>query len=172
MHNNNEIFRVFNLVSSEIIAARLVYLVGGAVRDTVYGRKPKDYDLAVLARRNDSPERIFSEMETFCSRMSQKGIKTEIFQAYEGSAGSFDERIQGLVKVYNGDVTIDVMWRTEESIYDVLSSFDFNFNQFFISETDASVIHGAAPAHLKQLRFDVAPERIEYINNKWNEYND
>lgn len=167
---NNDINMVLAVVGAEVGCLRRVYMVGGAVRDLAYGKSPKDFDIVLMAREYDSPEVVFEEMTDFCACMARRGYNTAIHQAYEGASSDFDSRIQGLVKVTIGGREVDVMWHHERSIIDLMNTFDFNFNQFFISETDPAIVHGSKPSSLIQLKDDVPAERVAYIKQKWAAY--
>lgn len=163
---------IFTVLGAELRNPRQMYMVGGAVRDLVYGRTPKDYDIALMGKELDDTSYVFEEMELLATRLVNLGHKATIYQAYERAPTEFNDRIHGLIKATINGLDVDIMWRTEHNIIDVLNSFDFNFNQFFISATDTETVHGSKPAELEQLRFGLTPERVAHITNKWSEYNE
>lgn len=72
-----DLIKIYELMKQ---ADKQLYIVGGAVRDTILGKAPKDYDLATDAK----PEEVMSllvpgfERDPTTSKVTQQGYKKKI----------------------------------------------------------------------------------------------
>lgn len=135
-------------------------IAGGAPRDLFFGVTPKDVDIVVAG----------SDMETVSKLLSKAGADFIPFHLYHD--GLTSDRISGGFKLVGGD--IDVV------VYDVLNTseaieaFDFNLNQFVLSETqrglDEAVIRFIGEDHwtnLVPVRKDFSEARHGRMQEKW-----
>lgn len=147
-------------------------LVGGCVRDTMYGAEPKDYDAVICMGDVYDLAGVLAEMESISRGLSRAGFKSEIYQAYGIKRGeeipqdSFQNMFLGCMKVnlYGNDV--DLLFSKYETIEEHVSHHDCNMNMCWLREdgTIEGQIHDT-------LEFNgvINPARVVRMTNKFNQ---
>lgn len=115
------------------------HLVGGYVRDTIFGHTPKDMDLLIPCGESHSDSDMFEHAETLCQilssvlRAEKLTSQVSIAQAYSTAQSDFNDRLHAVVQVNCEDGTkIDVLFSKAVRLSDALKAFDSNINQCFM----------------------------------------
>ena len=123
------------------LAGVSAYMVGGAVRDLVMGRAPKDYDFAVLAiteNRNGeitAPSKAHASSSPLVARASSAAL--QIARALEKKPINLGKDDKILFRIVYGDLNIDISPIQGNTIYDDLKRRDFTINAMAYNiETD------------------------------------
>lgn len=103
-----------------------LYLVGGAVRDTLLGKRPKDYDFVIIGMGMKKFEEIFSDSKHIggSSLITGKKLPVYLLEGHEVALG------RGEIKV--GDSRLDFDWEYAETIDEDLFRRDFTINAMAI----------------------------------------
>lgn len=150
-------------------------LVGGCVRDTMYGAEPKDYDAVICmgdsyAFEDVFLEDVFLEMEYISENLSRAGFKSKVYRAYGINLGesvpqdSFQNMFLGCIKVNLYGYDVDLLFSKYESIEEHVSHHDCNMNMCWLRE-DGTIewqVHDT-------LEFNgvINPARVERMTNKF-----
>lgn len=144
-------------------------LVGGCVRDTMYGAEPKDYDAVICLGDDYDYADVFSEMKIISNRLSRHGIKSKVYQAYGLGSGEeipqdgFQNMFLGCMKVnlYGDDV--DLLFSKYVSIEEHIKHHDCNMNMCYLRD---GTIEGQM---YDTLEFNgvINPARVERMTNKF-----
>ena len=145
-------------------------LVGGCVRDTMYGAEPKDYDAVLCMGDSYDFADVFLEMEYLSKELSRAGFKSKLYQAYGIALGeevpqdSFQDMFLGCMKVnlYGNDV--DLLFSKYESIEEHVSRHDCNMNMCWLRED--GTIEGQMHNTL-EFNGVINPARVERMTNKF-----
>lgn len=149
--------------------AHPAYLAGGAVRNAVHNRKPRDLDVYVLYGKSGWRGR------TACTRrfLFQHFGTVRTYRMYPDYPDKVDERNFAVDKFEFADgLALDLIATTAETIDELLSRFDFNLNQY-VAWLDPPYgrhvqFRGRREGELVQLnRVDQEnPDRAHYIREK------
>lgn len=110
-----------------------IFLVGGYVRDVAAGVHPKDCDVAILNTCDYTAEELFGIVSGVC--LHARGVfdaYVEVYQAYQDATTDFNEHILCGAKIIIGENTYDLLFFKHNNIEDVISTFDYNWNQQYI----------------------------------------
>lgn len=116
-------------------------LAGGCVRDVSVGVAPKDYDAVLCCGEMDDME-AYALLKDHVMRFQRLlDASVEIYMAYgEGKVlDGFSERLYacGKVKLPNG-YEIDLLLDKATNMVDVVSGYDCNMNQVYLTATGPS----------------------------------
>ena len=145
-------------------------LVGGCVRDTMYGAEPKDYDAVVCMCKYYDYVDVYDDMHIISRALSRAGFKSEIYQAYGIKLGeeipqdSFQNVFLGCMKVNLYGHDVDLLFSKYESIEEHVSHHDCNMNMCWLREDGA--IEGQIHDTL-EFNGVINPARVERMTNKF-----
>lgn len=144
-------------------------LAGGCARDVYYGARPKDWDIIFL--RKDYRQLLQGDPIRRRSLLGGKltdieGTHGVIFNFY----GDKNDRIAFGIKATFEDQEFDILAYETESIHEAVGAFDFNLNQFILSNTTgrAFFVGEYHPDNgLIEVRRDSSEKRKAYIREKY-----
>jgi hypothetical protein len=135
-------------------------IAGGCARDSFFGVEPKDIDIICAG----------VDPETVSRALDAGGYSYMKFPKYH--TGSDSDRLQGVWKIEGCD--IDVILYETECVYEAITKFDFNLNQFCIVGIQRGIeganIRFVGEHHwtnLVRLREDARGGRQEKMEEKW-----
>lgn len=144
-------------------------IAGGYARDLYYGAKPKDIDIVISSANQLTDTEYFQYASAISELLSQLGIPSQIHTAYarheESPSFCSTGRLSVVLSAKGADF---IFYCKAENLIDILSQFDFNLNQFaMVGSVPTYLGHEVHPnTQLVKLR-DILPDRIEYIQKKW-----
>ncbi|QHJ79707.1 MAG: hypothetical protein [Caudoviricetes sp.] len=147
-------------------------LVGGCVRDTMYGAEPKDYDAVICMGGSYDFADIFLEMEYISNGLSRAGFKSKVYQAYgiengeEVPQNGFQNMFLGCMKFNLYGYDVDLLFSKYSSIEEHVSHHDCNMNMCWLRE--GGTIEGQMHETL-EFNGVINPARVERMTNKFNQ---
>lgn len=157
---------------STLLPSHNYAFVGGAVRDYIFGREPKDHDVIVLGL---SPRDILF-------RIQFTSLEYLYFDSYAGDRPAlcgerriaFDSMWECCIKVLlpNGEY-VDLLFPqlAGASVADVVELFDSNLNMYSAYPDGSVQEHwDTDPRERLELATNTRPERARYMLDKWLEY--
>lgn len=177
--------KVVKYTGSTILAMNIAKYVGGvisggAARDLWYGVVPKDYDIIISKDKNP-----YDILEILSGTYGVSDIRFFSFYQEDGVVEEDFDRILWVFKCKYIGVEVDVISYNMEEGGNPCDLFDFNINQFTLSEVypedelgnptllstfmgDMQYFHKSLGiTSLKQIRKDVREKRNEYLREKW-----
>lgn len=155
------------------ITGKDFYIVGGAVVDTLYGKKPKDYD-CVLPCYGMSEAEAFALLERLSEAFGALGMKTKVYQSYGLNLGdtvdptSFQAMFLGCMKVSMRNCELDILLSRSHHISEHVQQHDCNMNMVWFNGERICWEHGGDDAKVERLEFreGVSDERIKRMDLK------
>lgn len=157
---------------STLLPSHSYAFIGGAVRDYIFGREPKDHDVVV---RGMSPKDVVS-------RLQFTTLPYQWFANYEGDRPdlcgerriAFDSMWECCIKVTlpNGEC-VDLLFpqRADANVADVVELFDSNLNMYSAYPDGSVQEHwDTDPRERLELATNIRAERARYMLDKWLEY--
>ena len=147
-------------------------LVGGCVRDTMYGAEPKDYDAVRCMGDSYDFADVFLEMVYLSKELSLAGFKSKVYQSYgigfgeEVPQDSFQNMFLGCMKVSLYGYDVDLLFSKYETIEEHVSHHDCNMNMCWLRED--GTIEGQVHDTL-EFNGVINPARVERMTNKFNQ---
>ena len=154
---------------STLLPSHNYAFVGGAVRDYIFGREPRDHDVVVL---NLTPEDILE-------RLQFSGLQFQRFYSYEGDRPdlcgerriAFDSVWECCIKLSlpNGEY-VDLLFpqRAGASVADVVELFDSNLNMYSAYPDGSVQEHwDTDPRERLELATNTRADRAQYMLFKW-----
>lgn len=162
------------------IVGEEVTLVGGCVRDTLYGVTPKDYD-AVICMGDSSESYCHGMIEDIAYRFRALDFKVELYQSYGLHEGevinptSFQAMFYSCLKVTMKNCQVDILLSKADTIEEHVKRHDCNMNMvwFDLESKQIKWCHDGNQPKCETLQFvpDVCNERIGRMYNKWLQLN-
>ena len=152
------------------------FIAGGAVRDTLYGVEPKDYD-CVLCMPDWSEEEAFHYLEDMSCRFNTLGATTKVYQSYGLNMGesvnptSFQAMFLGCMKVQMKRCQLDILISRAPTLQEHVKKHDCNMNMVWFNGDRICWEHGGDTAKVDTLVFnpDVVEERVRRMDLKRHE---
>nr|DAP74219.1 MAG TPA: Nucleotidyltransferase [Caudoviricetes sp.] len=172
--NTTMLKKVYNLVYS--VTGLQFFPAGGAVRDALYGKEPKDYDM-VLPVGNICWSQAFQIMEDAAKDLRNIGCGVMIYQSYGMESGeeinhtSFQAMFLSCMKVSMKHCQLDLLLSKSPTIQDHVKKHDCNMNMVWFDGKDIRWEHGGVTPYVPVLEFnkDVCDKRIQYMDKKRHE---
>lgn len=150
-----------------------VYIAGGAVRDTLLGRIPRDYDIFILV---DKPmDEVALEVRKVLDAMNTgQSLKYEKKREYRTNTlletlkrifGGKTDDLTGATVTPVKQVTVQIILSRSESIYDLLADFDWNICLFaygWIPHMDAIGVYEKTPLRHFQMEGELRVNAFHY----------
>lgn len=163
--------KVHNLVGG--VTGHNFSIVGGAVRDSLYGVEPKDYD-CVLCTPDMDEQKAFAFLEELSEYFAIIGGKTYIYQSYglnldvDVNPDSFQAMFLGCMKVNLCNCSLDILLSRAKTIKEHVLKHDCNMNMVWFDGKEIRWEHdGKEPkVDMLQFNFNVSDERINYMDIK------
>lgn len=152
------------------------YIVGGAVVDVLYGKKPKDYD-CVLPCEGMLEDEAFGLLSDLSNEFSYLGMSTKVYQSYGLNLGekvnptSFQAMFVGCMKVKMKHCSLDILLSRAPTITDHVKLHDCNMNMVWFDGNNIRWEHGGNDAKVERLEFreGVSDARINRMDIKRHE---
>lgn len=149
------------------------FIVGGAVRDTLYGVEPKDYDCVLCAPYMDEVD-THHYLEKLAENFRWIGCGVKVYQSYGLNLGeevnptSFQAMFTGCMKVTMQNCELDILISSEEDIRKHVKRHDCNMNMVWFDGQDIRWEHDGKEAKVETLVFhpDVCDERVARMDKK------
>lgn len=156
------------------ITGRSFFIAGGAVVDTLYGKKPKDYDL-VLPCHGMSEEDAFHYLKSLSVMFSHQGFSTKVYQSYGLSLGesvdprSFQANFLGCMKVNLNNAQLDILLSKHMYMSEHVMHHDCNMNMVWFNGNRICWEHGGDEPKVSELIFcdNIPEDRKERMRKKW-----
>lgn len=156
------------------------FIVGGAVRDTLYGVEPKDYDCILCVGPHMSASESFHLIQELESRFLTMGFGTNVYQSYgqcehaddsftEVNPTSFQAMFHGCMKVAMGNCQVDILLSKESYPSEHVQRHDCNMNMVWFNGNRICWEHGGDTAKVEELDFhpDVCQDRRDRMEDKY-----
>jgi hypothetical protein len=118
-----KLIEVYNSLAPKLSFLGQIYIAGGAVRDTLLGRKPKDYDLFILGEPSETvayPDKF----KQFCElQLSLKTFENNL--EWHKSEPFLLTNIQ-----LDSETEVQIMHRNLNTVHELLDTFDWDISQF------------------------------------------
>lgn len=149
------------------------FIVGGAVRDTLYGAEPKDYDCVLCAPYMDEVD-AHHYLERLAEDFAMLGCGVRVYQSYGLNLGeevnptSFQAMFLGCMKVSMNHCELDILISSEKDIRAHVKRHDCNMNMVWFDGQDIRWEHGGLVPKVETLVFhpDVCEARIARMDKK------
>lgn len=172
--NTTMLKKVYNLVYG--VTGLQFFPAGGAVRDALYGKEPKDYDM-VLPVGSLSDEAAHAIIETVARDFNNIGCSTAVYQSYGINLGeeinptSFQAMFLSCMKVSMKHCQLDLLLSKSQTIQEHVKKHDCNMNMVWFDGKDIRWEHGGITPYVPVLEFnpDVCDKRIAYMDKKRHE---
>lgn len=105
------------------------HVVGGYVRDVLFGVQPGDMDIGCCCGDRD-PADMFAAAEGLVAALSPLTYHIEISQSYDNASGDFNDRVHILIQatlLSGGE--LDIIWYKDYSWHGVFEHYDSNINK-------------------------------------------
>lgn len=158
------------------------FIVGGAVRDTLYGVEPKDYDCILCVGPDLSDNLSFRLIQELESHFLTMGFGTNVYQSYgqrehpddsyeTDNPTSFQAMFHGCMKVAMGNCQVDILLSKATYPSEHVQRHDCNMNMVWFNGNRICWEHGGAAAKVDHLTFQhgVCEERIKRMTLKFND---
>lgn len=142
------------------ITGKPFFIAGGAVRDTLYGVIPKDYD-CVLCLGNETHSEAFTLMEKLSTAFRLEGLSTRIYHAYgvctdpdEGiEPNSFQDMFYTCMKVQMKHCQLDILLSKHNYMSEHVQQHDCNMNMVWFNGERICWEHGGNQPVVERLIF-------------------
>jgi hypothetical protein len=138
-----KLVEVYDFVASKLGNLGDIYIAGGAVRDTLVNKKPKDYDLYILG----NPQEILmvpNELADHCKH----NLKWDVFNPKPEDAKNY--AAHPLVNVrMDKETEIQIMYRNYSTAGQLIDEFDWDICQFAFNPV-IGVVNRRSPATIKK----------------------
>ena len=157
-------------------------LVGGAVRDSLHGVQPKDYDVAVWVD-TDTNKRfswVCDQLGETIAHNLRQGLHSALTPCspvtsnYSCSQDNFSDKWSATFKLNIQGLNVDILVSTKASLESIIREFDCNLNQVSYDGSVVTEHYGANPPSngFKLLKDNVCPERTERMRGIWSKLYD
>lgn len=148
------------------------FIVGGAVRDTLYGFKPKDYDFVLCLGSDYGDSNAHVLIEELSRIFAVLNINTKVYQSYGVNMGeevnptSFQAMFYSCMKVEMRNCQVDLLLSKANYISEHVQRHDCNMNMVWFDGSRICWEHGGNEPKVDTLVFhpDVAPKRINRMD--------
>ncbi|UQK57856.1 putative tRNA nucleotidyl transferase [Klebsiella phage Kp7] len=162
------------------ITEETFFIAGGAVVDTLYGKKPKDYD-CILPVGGVGDVCGMGEIEAFhflkqlSSRFRALGYSTKVYQSYGLNLGesvdprSFQANFVGCMKVDMRNCQLDLLLSKHSYMSEHVMHHDCNMNMVWFNGERICWEHGGNEPKVSELIFcdNIPEDRKERMRKKW-----
>lgn len=150
------------------------FIVGGAVRDNLYGVEPKDYD-CVLCGHDMGVVEAYELLQDLAYGFRTLGHGVKIYQSYGLNLGeqvnptSFQAMFLGCMKVSMEHCELDILISSEKDIQSHVKRHDCNMNMVWFDGKGIQWEHGGNTPMVDVFESnpDVSPERSHRMYAKW-----